>query len=116
MSDKKRKVKIVDKVDYLNDEVKTLALNLAIYLSKAKSKSEEISRMEPEFVKLVNSTVKVAQEVAQIIRAAQNKEPSDTEKPLRFKDIAQLEAKLKEIVRQCDEINRLMTRKTDITA
>ena len=114
--DQRRKGKIVDKVDYLNDEIKTLALNLAIYLSKAKSKSEDISRMEPEFVKLVNSTVKVAQELAQIIKAAQNKEQADSEKPIRFKDIAQLESKLKEIVRQCDEINRIMTQKTDITA
>ncbi len=73
-TDRKREVTIVEKVDRLSEEVKMLALNLAIYLAKAKPNSKRINEMEPDFVRLVNGTIKVVQEIAQLIAAARHSE------------------------------------------
>ena len=59
---------LLREVDELNEGVKALALNLAIYLAKAKEQSADLSRLEPDFVKLVNGTVKVVQELTDNVR------------------------------------------------
>ena len=44
---RRRDLGMVEQVEELNEEVKTLALNLAVYLAKARarSESEELARM-----------------------------------------------------------------------
>ncbi|UCD62829.1 MAG: hypothetical protein JSW34_08665 [Candidatus Zixiibacteriota bacterium] len=108
-------LQLLEQVDNLNEEVKALALNLALYLAKVKSSSEELSRLEPEFIRLINGSVKVVQELALIIDAARNRETVVFDVPAGDTRASHLEIKLRSILEQCDEIVRTLSRRTDIT-
>ena len=115
MDDKNKSLKFVNHIDNLNEEVKTLALNMAIYLAKIKNHSSEIHQLEPEFIKLVNGTVKVVQEVSKIINAAQHREKMIFEVPSGKFAADQVEVKLYSILEQCQSILNSLTRKTDLS-
>jgi hypothetical protein len=97
---------IITEVDNLNEEVKTLALNLAIYLAKAKNKEPagRLTRMEPEFIRLVNGTVKVVQEMAVLLDAARNNEVMAYDVPAKRNPDSKLAAKIRSISEQCNRI------------
>lgn len=105
---------MLDQVDNLNEQVKALALNLAIYLAKAKGRSDELSRLEPEFMRLINGSVKVVQELALIIAAARNAETIAYDVPSGMAHVDRIEIKLNSILQQCHEIMRTLARETDI--
>lgn len=94
----------VEYIENLNEEVKSLALNLAIYLAKAKSSSQQLSHMEPDFIRLVNGTVKVVQDVTLIINAAKSKETLVYDVPSGNMRSDHLENKLNSILDQCRQI------------
>jgi len=108
-------LEMLEQVDQLNDEVKALALSLAIYLAKAKGQSEELSRLEPEFMRLINGSVKVVQELALVISAAKNRETMIYDVPSGDVNADRIETKLQSILQQCHEIMRVLARETDIT-
>jgi len=96
---------LIDEVDELNEEVKSLALNLAIYLAKAKNRMPEagLDALEPAFIRLVNGTVKVVQEMASLLAAARSGEAG----PPTGKSSdpsSDLEMKLRSISEQCRTI------------
>lgn len=95
---------IIERVDELNEEVKVLALNLAIYLARARGRSATLHRLEPDFIKLVNGTVKVVHELAGIINAARNLDTmvNDLADPKAAHD--PIEERLKGILEQCSRI------------
>jgi hypothetical protein len=97
---------LLEQVEALNEEVKTLSLNLAIYLARAKSesKAEVLNRMEPEFIRLVNGTVKVVGELTAILNAARNMEQMVYELPTGRVLLDQIEVKLRSVVFQCSHI------------
>ena len=95
---------IVEYVENLNEEVKELAFNLAIYLAKQKKESEQLSKMEPEFIKLVNGAVKVGQELTAIINAAKSEETMVYDVPSGKFESDHLESKLNSILEQCRQI------------
>jgi sugar-specific transcriptional regulator TrmB len=97
-------VEVIDQVEYLSDEVKNLAINLAIYLAKAKGKSDSLARMEPDFIKLVNGTVRVVQELTSVINAARNMETMAYDVPSGAATGDQLESRLQAILQQCNKI------------
>ena len=108
-------IQMLQQVDLLNEQVKALALNLAIYLAKAKGNSEELNRLEPEFMKLINGSVKVVQEVAAIISAAKNSETMIYDVPSGTQRSDRIEMKLNSILQQCNDIMRVLAKETDIT-
>lgn len=96
---------LVEHVNSLNEEVKVLALNLAIYLAKAKTKSDELSQLEPDFIRLVNGTVKAVKELTVVINAARDSEDgkySENMDKNQNKDM--IEYKLHNILEQCTRI------------
>ena len=101
---------IIEQVDNLNEEVRVLALNLAIYLAKAKSESEKLHELEPDFIRLVNGSVKVAQEVAQIISAARNQEKMVYDVPSGQVSRDQIEVRLRSILDQCARVMSALSR------
>jgi hypothetical protein len=103
-SDRTRDLQLVDQVDALNEEVKILALNLAIYLARAKGTSEQLARLEPEFIRLVNGTVKVVQQLAEIINAARNPEQGLGDIQVERIAAEQIEIRLRSILDQCTRI------------
>lgn len=114
-TDRNSELELLQQVDSLNDEVKALALNLAIYLAKAKAGSDELNRLEPEFIRLINGSVKVVQELALIIDAARNRETVVFDVPGDDMRADHLEKKLRSILDQCDEIMKALAKRTDIT-
>ena len=108
-------LEMLDQVDQLNEQVKALALNLALYLARVKGSSDELSRLEPEFMRLINGSVKVVQEVALIISAARNAEIMAFDVPSGVSRSDRIEIKLNSILQQCQEIMRTLAKETDIT-
>ncbi len=101
---------IIDQVHDLNDEVRTLALNLAIYLAKAKTESAEINRLEPAFIRLVNGVVKVVQELAGIVNAARNERATRGMHHLDGLIKDPIEPRLHNILDQCNLILAALTK------
>jgi hypothetical protein len=113
-----RELKMIDDVDNLSSEVHTLAVNLAIYLAKikAQTRSEELNRMEPEFIRLVNGTVKVVQEMTMILNAARNMERMIYEPPSGKISQDRIETRLRDILNQCSDILGTLTQTKDLQA
>jgi hypothetical protein len=101
----KSATELIDEVDELNEEVKSLALNLAIYLAKAKNQNPAagLDRLEPDFIRLVNGTVKVVQEMAGLLTAARSGLADPNKAGETAIDDA-LELKLRSISEQCRKI------------
>ena len=110
------KLQLLDQVDNLSDEVKSLALNLALYLAKAKAgrKPEFVIKMEPEFIRLVNGTVKVVQELTLILNASRNLERNLYEIPTDEVPKDQLEERLEDILRQCSGVLSSLSQSGDL--
>lgn len=105
---------LVNQVENLNEEVKSLAINLAIYLAKAKSTIEDFNQMEPAFIRLINGTVKVVQELSVIINAAKNMETMAYDIPSGKISRDHIEAELNSIMDQCQKILRVLTKSIDV--
>ena len=111
---RKDAVELVHVVDSLSEETKDLALNLALYLAKAKNSSEKLKQMEPEFIRLVNSTVKVIQELTTILNAAKNQEKMVYQLPSGRFPKDHLQTKLESIANQCNQILASLNQVKDI--
>lgn len=101
-----RKLDLVEQVDHLNDEVKTLALNLAVQMAKVRSRNlaPELVKMEPQFIRLVNGAVKAVKDMAVILEAARNKEIMVYDVPSGREAEDRIEYGLRSILAQCNEI------------
>lgn len=62
----------LNQVDALADQVKMLALNLAISLAKSRKETRDLTFLEPEFTRLVNGSVEVIKEITAIMKAFRN--------------------------------------------
>ena len=96
---------LLETVDALSEQTKDLALSLALYLAKAKARkaSEKLKQMEPEFIRLVNSTVKVVQELTVILNAARHDEKMVYDPP-SGQVADHIQTKLEAVAQQCDRI------------
>jgi len=95
---------LIATVDKLNEDVKQLALSLALYLAKAKKDSHTINKLEPQFIRLVNSTIKVVKEIAVVVRAAANMEKVVYNPPSGTAIKDQIEVRLNSVLEQCSNI------------
>jgi hypothetical protein len=104
--ERRQLLELVEAVDALGADTKDLALNLALYLAKAKAKggSEQLKRMEPDFIRLVNYTVKVVQELTIVLNAARNQEKMVYEPPSGRLSKDHIESRLELIMQQCNHI------------
>lgn len=88
---------LADQVDYLADQVKMLALNLAINLAKAKNDVQELAFMENEFTRLINGSVEVIREVNGILRVFKNEDKMVFDPPSRSGKLDRIEKSLNDI-------------------
>jgi len=109
---------LLETVDALGEQTKALALNLALYLAKAKARksSEKLKQMEPEFIRLVNTTVKVVQELTVILKAARHEEKMVYEPPTGLVSADAIQTKLEAVARQCDRILETLQQSRDLLA
>jgi len=115
--DRKEVLQLLQTVDDLSEDTKDLALNLALCLAKAKARkdSTQLQRMEPEFIRLVNGTIKVVQELAVVLKAAKNQEVMVFQLPSGTLAKDHIEHKLESIAHQCNEILSALSAGWDIT-
>ena len=92
---------LIETVDKLNENVKQIAVDLALYLAKVKKDSQVVNKLEPQFIRLVNTTIKVVQEIAVVIRAASDNENVQYHLPSGRGIKDQVEVKLNSIMEQC---------------
>ncbi len=111
----KNHLQLIDQVDALNEEVKVLALNLAIYLAKAKGGCDQIDQLESDFIRLVNGTVKVVRELAGIINVARNRDRTVTSTPPNSEQTDRIEVKLRSILDQCSRIMNSLSRTENLS-
>jgi hypothetical protein len=104
--DRAEALRILEAVDALSEDTKDMALNLALYLAKAKAKgnAEFLKQLEPEFVRLINGTIKVVQEITTIVNAAKNRELMAFQLPSGEPARDHIQAKLEAVGAQCDRI------------
>jgi len=57
----------------LADQVKVLALNLAINLARSKARAEELTVLEPQFTRLINGSVEAIRELSVLLKTLDNK-------------------------------------------
>jgi uncharacterized protein Yka (UPF0111/DUF47 family) len=116
--DREDVVQLVETVDSLGEETKDLALNLALYLAKVKAKksSERLQQMEPEFIRLVNSTIRVIQELTIVLNAAKNQEKMVYQLPSGNLDTDHIQVRLESISEQCNLILESLHQARDLLA
>lgn len=102
--DRQTSIALVAQVDELSEQVKNLALNMAIFLAKEKKETDRLGALEPDFMRLVNGTVKVVQDLAIIINAARNLERMIYQVPSGRLNKDHIEIKLRSILEQCHKL------------
>lgn len=88
----------IARVNAMAEQVRILALNLAINLAREKDNIRELSILEPEFTELVHSAVEVIKEVTVMLRAYQNKEKMIYSPPSSSVKLDHIESSLNEIL------------------
>lgn len=103
---RRRELELLVQVDALSEEVKGMALNIALYLAKARSEqgSATLDRLEPEFIRLVNGTVRVVADLTNILNAARNSETMVYEIPSGQGTRDHIEQRLQSILSQCKSL------------
>lgn len=77
------------------DQVKLLALNMAIQLARSKEKLRDLNVLEPDFTKLIHGSIEVIQEIGGILDYLQCRKPKDG---IEDRDIEKIEKSLNEIL------------------
>jgi methyl-accepting chemotaxis protein len=85
-------------VDELANQVKMLALNLAINLAKAKNEIRELAYLEPEFTRLINGSVDVIREISTMLNAFRNQDKLVYTVPSGSDKLDRIETSLNEIL------------------
>jgi hypothetical protein len=103
---RRRELELLASVDTLSEEVKALALNIALYLAKARADqgSATLDRLEPEFIRLVNGAVRVISDLTGILKAARNSEVMVYEIPSGNRPHDHIEQRLQAILSQCSAL------------
>ncbi len=85
-------------VNCLTQQVKTLALNLAINLAKSRDDIKDLTFMEKEFTQLIGGTVDVLKEVTQILNVYRNESRMVYDPPSSSDKLDRIEGSLNEIL------------------
>lgn len=91
-------------VDDLANQVKILALNLAITLAKTKNDVKELAYLEPEFTRLIHGSVEVIKEITTILRAVRNEDKMVYSPPSESGRLDRIDTALNEILNQSHSI------------
>jgi len=91
-------------VDILAEQVRMLALNLAINLARNKDDLKDLTFMEPEFTKLINGSVEVIKQISDIMRAFRNEDKMAYSTPRADGGIDRIEASLNDILKISQQV------------
>jgi len=102
--------KWVDNVNSMAEQVRILALNLAINLAREKKNIKELTFLEPDFTKLIYGSVDVIKEISIILKAFQNEEKMIYAPPSSSGKLDHIESSLNEILNLSRNILEVITR------
>lgn len=102
--------KWVDNVNSMAEQVRILALNLAINLAREKKNIKELTFLEPDFTKLIYGSVDVIKEISVILKAFQNEEKMIYAPPSSSGKLDHIESSLNEILNLSRNILEVITR------
>lgn len=102
--------KWVASIDSMAEQVRILALNLAINLAREKKNIKELIFLEPDFTKLVYGSIEVIKEVSVMLRAFQNEEKMVYAPPTSSGKIDHIESSLNEILNLSRNILKVIAR------
>jgi len=88
----------LDQTQDLADQVKMLALNLAINLARSKNEVKELKTLEPQFTRLINGSVNIIRDINGILRALQSDEALIAPLPKPPDKLDRIEVTLNEIL------------------
>lgn len=109
---------IIAEVDRLSDEVKSLTVDIALVLARIRARSADgkLDRLEPDFLRLVNNSVKAIREIAIILNAAQNREKMVYDVPSGRLTKDRLETRLHGILEQTNRLLESLAQMQDFVA
>lgn len=102
--------KWVDNVNSMAEQVRILALNLAINLAREKKNIKELTFLEPDFTQLIYSSVDVIKEISVILKAFQNEEKMIYAPPSSSGKLDHIETSLNEILNLSQNVLKIITR------
>ncbi len=102
--------KWVDNVNSMAEQVRILALNLAINLAREKPNIKELTFLEPDFTKLIYGSVDVIKEISVILKAFQNEEKMIYAPPMSSGKLDHIESSLNEILNLSRNVLEVITR------
>ncbi len=108
-------VRLAHKAGELADEVKLLAINLAISLAGIRGKDKTLKELEPHFTELIKKSNEASHQVADVLRAFQNQKkiiyslPASSEIVAKRGAYDRLEATLNHIYDLSQEIIKTIT-------
>ncbi|UCD17618.1 MAG: hypothetical protein JSV44_01585 [Candidatus Zixiibacteriota bacterium] len=82
----------------LAEQVKLLALNLAINLARSKNQIRELAALEPQFTRLINGSVELIREINAILGALTNEKALVSPIPSSPDKLDRIETALNEIL------------------
>lgn len=103
-------IDVVAEVESLSAEIKDMAVDLAIYLARAQHSATELKSLEPDFIRLINGSVKVVAQLGQIVKSARQKDKIVYELPEPGRSRDQVETRLKSILDQCSRLSAFLER------
>ena len=89
---------LIDQVDNLAEQAKTMALNLALTLAHEKSKIKDLKVLEPEFTRMINKSVGVIREITKILGMLRSDKPGAPQTPINSERFDKIETSMEEIL------------------
>ena len=102
--------KWVASVNSMAEQVRILALNVAINLARERKNIKELTFLEPDFTKLVYGSVEVIKEVSVMLKAFQNEEKMVYAPPTSSGKMDHIESSLNEILNLSRNILKVIAR------
>lgn len=101
---------LVSEVQSVAEQVRILALNLAINLARAKNSAKELAFLEPDFTKLVYGSVEVIKEITAMLKTFENDETMVYAPPTKSGQLDHIETSLNDILNLSHNILEVIAR------
>ncbi len=100
----------IGRVGGLADQVKVLALNLAINLARAKAEARELIVLEPQFTRLIHGSVEVIREITVLLNTLGNMNDKAAKSPVAKDKMLKIDATLNEILTLSNDVQSAISK------
>jgi hypothetical protein len=100
---------LVNIVGGLAEQVKVLALNLAINLARSKARAEELTVLEPQFTRLINGSVEAIRELSVLLGTMGSRRDRSPKTAINKDKMVKIGATLNEILDLSQNVQNSIT-------